>query len=236
MFIDINKGKKVLMFVASGTMLIASCFGGGDEGDKSKDIKGVSIDGSMAKIELKPVKYTSLKSIQDAKYFAMALTKANENQIVIDGQSSEGKISDAVKLVLGNTIKNLWSDFSGNFDSFDASGFPKDKKPFLAAVLWVMQGILFLHSIDTSIFCLNLLHRIAESSFEKAELLLLSQCKEEKKGEPGYNFTPNEDANWNIIGEAIMMLENEKNGNSQNANGLLIVLKQNKEFSAWLGE
>jgi hypothetical protein len=76
-------------------------------------------------------------------------------------------------------------------------------------------------SIDTAIYCFNLLNVIAPTAFDKAKLLILSQCDPSRPDD----FVPLPTADWRIIGLGIRILSPEKNGKTKEARELLQKLK-----------
>ncbi|MDR2735334.1 MAG: hypothetical protein LBB20_00625 [Puniceicoccales bacterium] len=229
MFIDINKVKKVLMVVLCGIVINSSCFGGGGKDDKSedKDKEGVLIGGVTKTIEIKPTKYTSLKSTREARNFAMDLTDKKKGKVMAASNSGEEmKISDVVKLVLRNTLKDLIKEdvdldnIKGEelVDKFKDS---KKDKAFFVSILWTIQSMLIGYSVNSSIYCLNLFHKIAKNSFEKARLLLLSQCDQNSSDE----YIPRKDSDREVMKVAINMLKYEKDGYTKDADELLKKLK-----------
>lgn len=187
-----------------------------------------SCNAQPVRIEIVPgkpsIEYTSLGSLKEAKTFAINLSRAKESQIGVD---SEKKIETAVKIVLGNTIRAWVPEFdieAGNF-----SEIPDERKPMLAAFLWEIQELLFMCSMDMALYCLNKLDEIAPNAFAKARLLLLSQCE---NADP---FVPLATADWNIVGDAILMLKEEKNGYSRDAKDFLERLKSSGNYNALLG-
>ncbi|MDR1366507.1 MAG: hypothetical protein LBJ13_01195 [Puniceicoccales bacterium] len=171
--------------------------------------------------------YTSLDSFDQAKNFAMDLSEAKEDQIQIEGDVNAQKIETAVRIVLENTVRKWFPNFDPN-GSF--ASIPDEKKPMLAAFLWEIQEWLFMCSINSALYCLNKLHEIAPSDFDKAKLLLLSQCESERSP------NPLDGADWNVIGNAVLMLKREKNGRSEDAKILLGRLKRSDHYEALLGD
>jgi hypothetical protein len=173
----------------------------------------ITVDGNT-------VTYNSLKSLKEIKGFTMALQDAREEGIEIEGSESICKVDEAVKAVLANTRENLPPGFQMN----NTKG-----KAFLVMFLWVMQKWLYSCNIDSSIYCLTELHGIASTAFEKARLLIFSQCNPD-------GITPLPTADWNIIGDAVLMLKKEKNGHSNEAKALLGQLKTTGQYNALLGK
>jgi hypothetical protein len=174
-----------------------------------------------------PIAYTSLESLGQAKNFAMDLSEAREDQIQIEDVESGSKVETAVKIVLENTVKEWVPGFRLNGDF---ASVPDERKPMLAVFLWEIQEWLFMCSINSALYCLNRLHEIASSDFEKAKLLLVSQC------ENAESFKPIDGANWNVIGNAVLMLKREKNGHAGEAQALLAQLKALGDYEALLGK
>jgi hypothetical protein len=67
---------------------------------------------------------------------------------------------------------------------------------------------------------------MAPNGFEKARLLLLSQCG---RANPG-DFIPRRNADWDVIGSAIRILKTEKNGKRACADRLLEELKNTGRY------
>jgi hypothetical protein len=146
-------------------------------------------------------RYRLLRSHHEVREFGVRLEQAKEKDIVIDGIEGRGRlIEKAVEAVYSNAVANIC-----NCDA---------KKPFLALTLWQLHLLLNDWSIDAAIYCLNRLHKIAPSSFDKALLLLLSQCIPS-------TFIPLPRADWRIIYNAIFMLQEEANGKTREADELL---------------
>jgi hypothetical protein len=155
--------------------------------------------------------YETLRYHRLIQSFAMDLTQADEDGIEIEGVEGKDRIVErAIETVYSNTV--------AAFPYCDAN------KPFLVLVLWEIHLFLFSYSMNSSIYCLNLLHKMAPTSFEKARLLILSQCR---RGCPE-KLIPRKNADWNVIGNAVEMLENEKNGQMEQAKGFLKQLAATK--------
>jgi hypothetical protein len=153
-------------------------------------------------------KYTVFKSLRKIRNFLQDLTDATEDGIVIEGSSSPHKVEEAVRIVYTNIIASLPAG--------------EARKQFAVLALWEMQKQLYESSIDSAIYCLNELHKIAPTAFEKARLLLCSQCDQ--------NFIPLATADWKIIGNAIQLLKKEKNGETAAARDLLQTLKDTGSY------
>jgi hypothetical protein len=150
-------------------------------------------------------RYELLKCHREVRDFGIRLGKAKEKDIVIDGiEGRDRLIEKAVEAVYSNAVANIC-----NCDA---------KKPFLVLTLWQLHLLLSECSIDASIYCLNRLHKIVPSGFDKARLLLLSQCIPS-------TFIPLPRSDWHIIYNAIFMLQEEANGETREANELLERLK-----------
>jgi hypothetical protein len=79
---------------------------------------------------------------------------------------------------------------------------------------------------------LNLLNEMAPTAFDKARLLLLSQCDPCKHD----SFIPLESPDRGPIAVAIHMLRTEKNGKAGEANELLRQLKNIEGYREFLGD
>jgi hypothetical protein len=95
-----------------------------------------------------------------------------------------------------------------------------------------MQKLLQPHSIGSAIYCLNRMNDISPVGFDKARLLLLSQCHPECPDD----FVPLEHADWTIIGEAIAMLQNEMNARTVDAKALVQHLKVSGHYESFFGK
>jgi hypothetical protein len=164
--------------------------------------------------------YNALRTLSEIRDFAIDLKDATEEGIRVEGDSPN-KVEEAVKAVLDNTRKNLPPGVQLDNDS---------GKPFLAMVLWEIQKWLYGCSIDSAIHCLTALNAIAPNAFEKARLLLLFQCNYHS------DFTPLPTADWSIIGNAVLMLKQEKNGRTADATHLLQTLKDTGRYESLLGK
>jgi hypothetical protein len=164
--------------------------------------------------------YESLHSLTEIDAFVNDLEHGTDYRIRIDGIGGDDRLlENAVKTVYLNTVADFGDDHPRN--------------PFLALTLWRFVRELYWHSIDTATYCLNELDRMAPTGFDKARLLLLSQCDSGSYG----SFVPMPTANWNIIKEALGMLRHEKNGNTDEATRLLQQLsdtgRYDKIFGRW---
>jgi hypothetical protein len=163
--------------------------------------------------------YGVLRSHNEIKDFALSLAKAKEECIVIEGLDDTDRIVEkAVETVYWNTFTTLPDDDM--------------KIPFLALILWEIRAFLYEYCIDASIRCSNGLNSIAPTGFDKARLLLLSQCN---PVDPD-GFVPGPLADWTVVGAAINMLKSEKNGKQKDAKELLEQLKRNGRYRALLGK
>jgi hypothetical protein len=161
--------------------------------------------------------FGTLKSADDVLHFTKSLAEADEEGIRIDGMKGTDRIVErAVAAVYSNTLAR----------------FPADtNKPFLALLLRELQHRLCELSIDAEIYCLNRLNDIAPTGFDKARLLLLSQCRMDSSG--GLMMLPT--AELCIIYDALVMLKREKNGKAEEAKDLLSKFKGIEEFNARFG-
>jgi hypothetical protein len=170
----------------------------------SRTMDGTCCDVHAVTLTIKnySTKYTVLQTFREVRDFAIDLKDAKEDGIVVDGSHSPLKTEEAVRAIYNNVI------VTGPLDS---------GTPFLALILWQIHKWLFPYSINSVIYCLNELHKIAPTAFEKARLLLLSQCNPD--------FIPLETADWSVIEDAVRMLKSEKNGETESARDLLRVLE-----------
>jgi hypothetical protein len=159
------------------------------------------------------IRYRVLHSANEAIDFANSLDRAKEDGIVIEGIAGKDRI-------LEKAIDTVYSNTAASLPDGDT------KKPFLAFVLWQIQLYLGEYSIDSYIYCLNRLHELAATCFDKAKLLLLSQCNS--------RFVPLATADKITIRNAVQMLRSEKNGKRAEARGLLRQLKATGRYEAQL--
>jgi hypothetical protein len=161
--------------------------------------------------------YEVLNSFSDILRFAMGLRDADENGIVIDGvDEREGIVDKAVAVVYCNIIAT----------------FPNEnkKRAFLVWVLWVIDSTLHMYNIDTAIYCLNLLNEIAPTAFDKARLLILSQCDPDSPDD----FVPLPTAHGSTIVQAVLLLQRERNAKMKEAKELLQRLRETGRYSTRL--
>jgi hypothetical protein len=152
--------------------------------------------------------YGVLTSMKEVWHFVFDLRKVDENGISIDGVVvNDRQVEKAAETIYWNAVAHLPDDVH--------------KRPFLVCLLWTIQSELYFGGLDASIYCLDRLHEIAPTNFEKARLLLLSQCDPASPD----GLVPLRDADWEIIDEAIELLKNEKNGKANDAKELLGRLK-----------
>jgi hypothetical protein len=166
--------------------------------------------------------YEALKSVDDINAFVGDLVETEEHCIEIEGiKETKCPLDDAVKTVYSNTVANFPVDYR--------------KNPFLALVLWIVHRRLFSCGINALISCLNLLPERTPTAFEKALLLLLSQCDTSRYGE----FVPLPKADWCVITSAVKALEQEDNGQRREVTELLEILrssgKRNNNTFTWSG-
>jgi hypothetical protein len=149
-----------------------------------------------------------LKSIHEVRDFAHLLQKANPNDIVIDGVRGRGRIvEEAMGAIYSNALAFLPES---------------DTKPsFLVVILWAIRRWGYGWDINTILYCMNRIHEIAPTAFDKAKHLLLSQCDPNSPDD----FIPMPDADWVIIEDALFMLKTEKNRKVRDAKELLRQLR-----------
>jgi hypothetical protein len=154
------------------------------------------------------VTYKRLRSQKETERFAEMLWDAKSGDIEIEGIGGNDRVVEkAVAAVYSNTLADLGDDDT--------------KKPFLVMILWRLQKWLFGWSIDSATYCLNRLDEIAPTDFDKARLLLLSQCRPVSPPD----FVPRSNADFALITSAILMLQAENNGRRGDAYQLLEQLK-----------
>jgi hypothetical protein len=165
-------------------------------------------------VKRRSMTYGALHSCREVIDFANSLGEAKEDGIVIDGIEGKDRIME----------KAVATDYSNTASSLPAGD---TKKAFLAFVLWKIQLYTYERSIDSFRYCLNELHELAPNSFEKARLLLSSQCDRE--------FVPLPMADMDVVRDAIRMLKSEKNGKRVDARNLLRQLYATGHYDAQLG-
>jgi hypothetical protein len=149
-----------------------------------------------------------LNSLEQIDHFAMVLKQANETNIAIDEvQGNDRIVEKAVAVVYCNALTKLPNS--------------PIKEQFLVLTLWRLHVWFLWNCIDAAIYCLNRLNEIAPAAFDKAKLLLMSQCNPLSPGK--YLPLPNADAT--VIQDAVRMLEKEKNQKREDAKELLCQLK-----------
>jgi hypothetical protein len=100
-----------------------------------------------------------LHSLYETHHFLRDLKEANESDIEVDGIDGTDRIVEkAVAAVYCNTVTAFANE--------------DHKKPHLVMILWKLQRGLFMFCIDAFIYCLNQLHELAPTDFEKSSLLL----------------------------------------------------------------
>jgi hypothetical protein len=162
--------------------------------------------------------YETLTCATEITSFAFSLSDTNEKGIVIDGIEGKDRIVEkAVAVVCSNTAAHLQDS--------------NTKDPFLAFMLWKLQNSLYFLCINSVRYCLRRLHQMAPTAFEKARLLILSQCDPDSPGE----FKQFPKAHCDVINDAIIMLKNEKGARSAEARALPSVLKNMPEYSQLSG-
>ena len=172
--------------------------------------------------EFKEMEFCVLKSREEAETFAIYLSNATEDEINVDNKK---KINYSLETILQNTIIAQCDTFDGDY-----SKLSEESKALLSSMLLTINHWVSSVSLDSSLYCLNLWNKFADNDFARAKLLLSSQCEK--------HFSPRKDACWNLIGEAILMLQNEKNGHAKKAEKLLGKLKNiaTHPFEAILGK
>jgi hypothetical protein len=161
--------------------------------------------------------YEALGSLPTAMAFVNDLYQVTKNGITIEGiDGGDGLIEKAVRTVYSNTV--------AVFGDSDAG------KSHLVLILWTLQDQLSECSINSTLYCLDQLDRIAPTAFDKARLLILSQwdkgCSVESGIVPG---------NLWVVSQAVTMLKEEKNGQRERAMKLLNELRETGRFSFVMG-
>jgi hypothetical protein len=203
------------------TLTWPSCDPPLDSGVSSEGISEEELDGIETSLPRVQILFKNrwrifqvIKCDKDILKFAITLRRASPDEIVIDGNDGGDRLVDkAVETVYLNTVATLPDD--------------PTKIPFLAYVLWSLHSWFYLYSIDTAICCLNRLNELAPTAFDKAKLLLLSQC------DPHHldSFIPLEYPDTCAISDALRMLRTEKNGKSKEAKELLGKLKEIRQYA-----
>jgi hypothetical protein len=164
-----------------------------------------------------PFIYDVLWSHEKIRIFAIELKHADQNDVFVHGIKEREKVMEnAVATFYLKTRRKLPE---GN-----------TKEPFLALMLWEFQKWLVFDSIDATIYSLQQLHELAPTCFDKARLLLLSQCDPAFPDE--FRLLPKADDL--IIGDAVQMLQTEKNGKAKEASQLLERLKDAGGYDEFL--
>lgn len=157
--------------------------------------------------------FSRITNSTEAKNFADALYEAKYDDIEIESKigmvTSHSRLNDAINVIINNSF-------------LEASTNEKLKQLYMV-FLWSIYKSVFPSNLETQGFCYEKMNEIAKTSFEKAELLLLSQCKTGK-------VVPLESADWSIIGDAVYMLADEKNGYRERAFELLKELKATGKY------
>jgi hypothetical protein len=191
--------------------LTASGEGSGERG-KSSSVETARVERPRVTITSRDrsTTYESLHSVSEIIEFVDDLEEAKEHCIVLEGIDGRDRVVEqAVEIVYSNTV----ADFGDEYP----------KNPFLALTLWKMRQLLFLSSVNSSIYCLNRFHEMAPTAFDKARLLLLSQCDSGSYG----SFVPLARADWEVIDDALTIL---KSDTTDEAAGLLKRLKDTGRY------
>jgi hypothetical protein len=157
--------------------------------------------------------YITLRDCKEIERFAFDLQRTEEENIEIEGiEGKDRRVEKAVAAVYANTVATLPES--------------RIKKQYLVMTLWALQIKLSWWNVDSMTYCLNRLNEIVPNAFERAHLLLLSQCH------PLYpdKFIKLPNADRRIMRDAIEMLEQEKNVNRDDANRLLERLKDTGRY------
>jgi hypothetical protein len=163
-------------------------------------------------------RYAVLKSVGDALDFVADLERAKREHIAIDGMKGHHRIVEkAIAAVYNNTV----------------TPFPDDDvhKGQLLLILWSLQAALFRWNIESAIYCLHLALKVAPTGFDRARLMLLSQCDTACSDE----FVPLPNADWDVIRTLIVILRREKNGKAREANRLLRKLGDSGRYELAMG-
>jgi hypothetical protein len=86
--------------------------------------------------------------------------------------------------------------------------FPKKEERHRLLFCGECKNRLFIHGVDAASYHLNRLNARVFNAYEKARLLLLSQC------ENGISLVLPAAADWIIIGNVILMLTRDKDGHA----------------------
>lgn len=157
--------------------------------------------------------FSRITNSTEAKNFADALYEAKYDDIEIESKTgrvtSSSRLNDAIDVIINN--------------SFLKAATNEKLKLLYMVFLWSIYKSVFPSNLETQGFCYERMNEIAKTSFEKARLLLLSQCEAE-------TVIPFENADWGIIGDAVYMLADEKNGCREQAFELLEKLKKTGKY------
>jgi hypothetical protein len=161
--------------------------------------------------------YYALISLAKIHDFADRLADAKENQIVIDGiEGSDHIVEKAIAAVYSNTATALPCDDT--------------RKQHLALMMWEIHKIVYYRDINAVRYCLNRLNDIAPTGFDKARLLLLSQCDPLCPDD----FVALPRADWKVIADSLALLRYEKNGNREDAREVLRKLETRDHYRSLL--
>jgi hypothetical protein len=149
-----------------------------------------------------PLTFGALHSVDEMRDCGCSL--GGPDVVLIDGvRETDRPMEKAAEALYRNTEAYL--------------GDRADKEQFLTLMLWMLYKEVYSTSLGTAIYLLNRLNEIARTGFEKARLLLLSQCDSNCPGE----WIPQRRADWKIIEDAMGILRNEQNGKREEADELL---------------
>ncbi len=174
--------------------------------------------------------YSVVTGVLNAKYFVSDCIEAQS--VSINGKKEEFAPMDiAMKTLLLNVVNSDTDTKIANFDILKEKilTFSDDMKGKIAMLTWIGYQEFSSVSPDTSGICLNLLNKIASSNYYKAVWVLRSQCSDS-------NYIPLDSEDWSVIGNAIHLLKNEKNGHTADAARLLASLKTSGKYIALLGK
>lgn len=161
--------------------------------------------------------------------FAIALNNTTYENIHFVLNSSyipEISIADKREEAVRTILRNAFPDVENKvWEALELT-----RKAQLAAVLCTLESVL--EDENSQIFCKETFKYLEPSQYERAKLLLLSQCNYST------DFIPAEHADWYLINTAICLLQAENNGHKEKACELLEELKKlvNSPYEALLGK
>jgi hypothetical protein len=152
--------------------------------------------------------YERISTAQQMEQFVFDCTQGNITGIVTP------TFDEATKILISNTLGEHYDTIIHKLQSHQLTPTQLNS---LVMITWVGYNQFSPVSPLTSSMCLNILTQLAPTNFELAQLLLQSQTNPD--------LTPTAEADWDIIGSAIYLLKNERNGQRDQAIDILQTLK-----------